>query len=113
MLLPPDLLPTRVYASSTIRSIGLLAGVRAFGSTMGVATGYIFPQKDRPAYKVGFWVLFACTCFTGVGAAIVTFLNVRENRRRDAKTSPPPTDRVIDFDEGGLMERHPHWRFYR
>ncbi|OQV07919.1 hypothetical protein CLAIMM_12273 [Cladophialophora immunda] len=86
---------------------------QAFGSTMGVATGYLFPQKDGPAYKTGFWVLFACTCFTGTGSAVMTFINVRENRRRDALTGPPPMDRVIDFDEGGLMEKHPHWRYYR
>ncbi len=86
---------------------------QAFGSTMGVATGYLFPQKDGPSYQTGFWTLFACTCFTGVGSAVVTVLNVRENRRRDAATGKPPTDRVINFDEDGMMERHPHWRYYR
>lgn len=86
---------------------------QSFGSTMGIATGYLFPQRDGPDYNTGFWTLFACTCFTGVGAAVVTVVNVRENRRRDAATGKPPTDRVIDFDEDGLMERHPHWRYYK
>ncbi|KAK4938531.1 hypothetical protein LTR10_021063 [Elasticomyces elasticus] len=93
---------------------GVATGLfQAFGSTMGVATGYLFPQKDGPNYRTGFWVLFATTCFTGVGSAVVTVLNIRENRRRDALTGKPPTDKVINFDEDGLMERHPHWRYYR
>src|ERR1700744_4439911 len=89
---------------------GMATGLfQAFGSTMGVATGYLFPAKDAPEYKTGFWVLFACTCFTGTGSAIMTFINIRENKRRDAVTGPPPTDRVINFDEEGLMEKLPHW----
>ncbi|KIX02468.1 uncharacterized protein Z518_08409 [Rhinocladiella mackenziei CBS 650.93] len=92
---------------------GIATGLyQSFGSTMGIATGYLFPQKDGPAYKTGFWTLFACTCFMGLGALIVTIINVRDNRRRDAATGIPPVDRVINFDEDGLMERHPHWRWY-
>lgn len=85
---------------------------QAFGSTMGVATGYLFPATDAPSFTVGFWTLFACTCFTGCGAAVMTLVNRRENRARDAASGLPPTDRIINFDEQGLMERHPHWRYY-
>ena len=86
---------------------------QAFGSTMGVATGYLFPQNQGPAYKIGFWVLFGTSAFTGVGSAFMTYMTIRENKRRDRLYGPPPTNVVIDFDEDGLMEQHPHWRYYK
>jgi len=79
---------------------------------MGVASGYIFPKRDGPDYTVGFWTLFAATAWTGIGAAAVTLINLRENRRRDHVHGKPPTDRIVDFDEDGLMEKHPYWRYY-
>lgn len=92
---------------------GIATGLfQAFGSTMGVASGYLFPEVDEPAFNTGFWVLFACTCFTGSGALAMTFINKRENLRRDRLHGPPPTDTVIDFDKDGLMEKHPYWRYY-
>lgn len=92
---------------------GIATGLfQAFGSTMGVASGYLFPEVDEPAFNTGFWVLFACTCFTGTGALAMTLINKRENMRRDREHGPPPTDTVIDFDEDGLMEKHPYWRYY-
>jgi sugar phosphate permease len=93
---------------------GIATGLfQACGSTMGIATGYLFPATDDPGYKTGFWTLFAATCFTGVGAAIQTVLTIRENKRRDRIHGKPPTNVVIDFDQDGLMERHPYWRYYR
>lgn len=86
---------------------------QSFGSTMGIATGYLFASKDAPHFTKGFWTLFAATCFTGIGSAFMTVYTVMENRRRDKKYGKPPTDIIIDFDEEGLMERHPHWRYYR
>ena len=84
----------------------------ATGSTMGVATGYIFPETDEPAFKMGFWILVAMTSYCGLAALCMTLINIRENRRRDQIHGKPPTDRVLDFDEDGLMERHPYWRYY-
>lgn len=86
---------------------------QSFGSTMGIATGYLFPSTDSPHFTKGFWTLFAATCFTGVGSAFMTLYTILENRRRDKKYGKPPIDVIIDFDEDGLMERHPHWRYYR
>ena len=56
---------------------------QAFGSTMGVATGYLFPQDQGPAYEIGFWVLPSTTAFTGCGSAFMTYMTISENRRRD------------------------------
>ncbi|KAF6802646.1 MFS transporter [Colletotrichum sojae] len=93
---------------------GIASGLfQSFGSTMGIATGYLFPSTDGPVYKTGFWTLFAATCWTGVGSAFMTFMTIRENRRRDREYGKPPEGVVIDFDEGGQMERHPYWRYYR
>jgi hypothetical protein len=39
-------------------------------------------------------------------------MNKRENARRDKIHGKKPTDRVVDFDEDGLMEQHPSWRYY-
>jgi nitrate/nitrite transporter NarK len=82
------------------------------GSTMGVATGYLFPETDEPKFTTGFWVLFALTCYVATAALFVTIMNKRENARRDTLHGKKPTDRVVDFDEDGLMERHPFWRYY-
>ena len=84
----------------------------ATGSTMGVATGYLFPETDEPAFTTGFWVLFAVTCYTGSAALFMTLVNKRENSRRDKIHGKPPTDRALNFDEDGLMEQHPFWRYY-
>ncbi|GKT42573.1 major facilitator-type transporter hxnP [Colletotrichum spaethianum] len=93
---------------------GIATGLfQSFGSTMGIATGYLFPSTDGPSYKTGFWTLFAATCWTGVGAAFVTVMNIRENRRRDRESGKPPEGVVIDYDEDGQMEQHPYWRYYR
>lgn len=93
---------------------GIATGLfQACGSTMGVATGYLFTASDDPGYKVGFWTLFAATCFTGVGSAVMTVLTIRENKRRDCEFGRAPEDLVVDYDEDGLMERHPYWRYYR
>ncbi|PSN60608.1 major facilitator superfamily transporter [Corynespora cassiicola Philippines] len=86
--------------------------LQACGSTMGIATGYLFPSKDGPSYKVEFWTLFAATVWTGVGAGIVTVVNARENGRRDAMYGKGEEGVAVDFEEGGLMERHPYWRYY-
>ncbi|KAK2025192.1 major facilitator superfamily transporter [Colletotrichum zoysiae] len=85
---------------------------QSFGSTMGIATGYLFPLTDSPAYKKGFWTLFGATCWTIVAAAFVTVANIRENRRRDREYGRPPQGVVIDYDEDGQMEQHPYWRYY-
>lgn len=87
--------------------------LQALGSTMGIATGYLFPATDDPSYSKGFWTLFGATCFTIVGSAFMTILTMRENRRRDREFGQPPEGVVIDFDAEGLMEKHPHWRYYR
>ena len=84
----------------------------ATGSTMGVATGYLFPEVDEPKFTTGFWVLFACTAYCGSAALFVTIMNKRENARRDKVHGPPPTDTIPNFDEDGLMENHPQWRYY-
>ncbi|KXH25408.1 major facilitator superfamily transporter [Colletotrichum nymphaeae SA-01] len=92
---------------------GIATGLfQSFGSTMGIATGYLFPSTDGPSYKKGFWTLFAATCWTGVGAAFVTVMNIRENRRRNREFGKPPQGVVMDYDEDGQMENHPYWRFY-
>ncbi|OHE99778.1 major facilitator superfamily transporter [Colletotrichum orchidophilum] len=92
---------------------GIATGLfQAFGSIMGIATGYLFPSTDGPSYKKGFWTLFAATCWTGVGAAFVTVINIRENKRRDREFGKPPQEEVIDYEENGQMENHPYWRFY-
>ncbi|KAK1504364.1 major facilitator superfamily transporter [Colletotrichum costaricense] len=84
---------------------GIATGLfQSFGSTMGIATGYLFPSTDGPSYKKGFWTLFAATCWTGVGAAFVTVMNIRENRRRDRQSGKPPRDMVIDYDEDVVFQ---------
>ncbi|KAK7455393.1 major facilitator superfamily transporter [Colletotrichum acutatum] len=84
---------------------GIATGLfQSFGSTMGIATGYLFPSTDGPSYKKGFWTLFAATCWTGVGAAFVTVTNIRENRRRDREFGKPPQDVVIDYDEDEIRD---------
>ncbi|TEA15037.1 MFS transporter prlL [Colletotrichum sidae] len=93
---------------------GIATGLfQSFGSTMGIATGYLFPSTDGPSYKTGFWTLFAATCWTGVGSAFMTVVNIRENKRRDREFGNPPEGVVIDYDEDGQMENHPYWRYYR
>lgn len=93
---------------------GLANGLlQALGSTMGIATGYLFPESDDPDYKMGFWTLFGATCFTAVGSAVVTVLTIKENRRRDKEFGRAPEGVVIDFDADGQMENHVYWRFYR
>ncbi|GKT62572.1 MFS general substrate transporter [Colletotrichum tofieldiae] len=92
---------------------GIATGLfQSFGSTMGIATGYLFPSTDGPSYKTGFWTLFAATCWTGIGAAFVTVMTIRENKRRDRIFGKPPKGVVIDYDEDGQMEQHPYWRYY-
>ncbi|KAK1992751.1 major facilitator superfamily transporter [Colletotrichum falcatum] len=92
---------------------GIASGLfQSFGSTMGIATGYLFPLTDAPDYKKGFWTLFGATCWTAAGAAFVTVANLRENRRRDREFGKPPQGVVIDYDEDGQMEEHPYWRYY-
>ncbi|KAK2018414.1 major facilitator superfamily transporter [Colletotrichum eremochloae] len=92
---------------------GIASGLfQSFGSTMGIATGYLFPLSDAPAFRKGFWTLVGATCWTVVGAAFVTVANARENRRRDREFGRPPQGVVIDYDEDGQMEQHPYWRYY-
>lgn len=92
---------------------GIAIGIYlATGSTMGVATGYLFPETDEPEFTTGFWVLFATSTYVAVASLIMTLVNKRENMRRDRIHGKKPTDRVIDFDENGLMEQHPFWRYY-
>jgi hypothetical protein len=74
--------------------------------------GYLFPETDEPEFTTGFWVLFATTTYVATAACIMTLVNKRENMRRDRIYGKKPTDRVIDFDENGLMEQHPFWRYY-
>ncbi|KAL0937416.1 MFS transporter [Colletotrichum truncatum] len=93
---------------------GIASGLfQSFGSTMGIATGYLFPSTDGPSYKTGFWTLFAATCWTGIGSAFMTFMTIRENRRRDQEFGKPPEGIIIDFEEDGQMEKHRYWRYYR
>ncbi|KFA46223.1 hypothetical protein S40293_07165 [Stachybotrys chartarum IBT 40293] len=87
--------------------------LQSLGSTMGIATGYLFPATDAPDFTMGFWTLFGATCFTAVGAAGVTLVNMRENRRRDREFGGMPEGVVVDFDEDGKMEGHPYWRYYK
>ncbi|KAK3716311.1 hypothetical protein LTR37_006461 [Vermiconidia calcicola] len=84
----------------------------ATGSTMGVATGYLFPETDQPKFTKGFWVLFGTASYVATAALVMTQINKRENMRRDKAHGKKPTDRVVNFDEDGLMEQHPFWRYY-
>lgn len=84
----------------------------ATGSTMGVATGYLFPEADQPEFTTGFWVLFGTASYVATAALVMTLINKRENMRRDKAHGKKPTDRVVNFDEDGLMEEHPFWRYY-
>jgi hypothetical protein len=80
---------------------------------MEIATGYLFPQFADPSYKMGLWTLFAATCFTGIGNAIMTMLTIKESKKCDREGGNTPEGIVVDFDQDGKMEGHEYWRYHR
>jgi len=89
--------------------VGWIAyGVAQVDSTDSIRNWQIlFSPEEVPTMLFG----IAATARPGIGAAAVILINLREDRRRDRIHGIPPA-RVVDFDEDGLMEKHPYWRYY-
>ncbi|KAH7133977.1 major facilitator superfamily domain-containing protein [Dactylonectria macrodidyma] len=99
---------TSTFAGDTKAGVGI-GIVIAVTHAVGVAASNIYPTSDAPQYLMGNSVASALTFTTAVGAGLMSFLLLNENRRRDRIYGRPEVG--ISVDMGGDADKVPDYRY--
>jgi hypothetical protein len=99
---------TSTFAGDTKAGVGI-GIVIAVTHAVGVAASNIYPKSDAPYYLMGNAVSSTLTFSTAVGAAIMSFLLYRENRKRDRIYGKP--EQGLSIDMGGDADKAADYRY--
>ncbi|KAJ5103883.1 hypothetical protein N7532_004412 [Penicillium argentinense] len=69
----------------------------------------MFPDSDAPSYRTGLWVCCAFALLSAAAASLLSFLLLRENKRRDRIYGPVQLGQQVDMSSAESQEAGPRY----